>query len=550
MTHLLVALFGYVALMLWGLHMVQRGVERSWGMEARRAFASVGGGTLRSLAIGAGATAILQSSTATILVLASWTTRRFIPLSVAIAAALGANVGTTLVAFSFGFLSIEIALALIVGGFVFFRCSQNGRLRDLGRVLIGLGIALFALHELSGVLQPLSQSPGFTLILRMATQDVVPAAIVAVLFAWLSHSSIAAVLLVASMTGAGFVSLPVAFAMVLGANVGTAINPLVHSRYAGAGAIRLAVSNLVTRLLGCLIVLPLLPLIAGWDAWAASEPSSVLGFHLLFNLAVAILLLPFVPLLARFLTRLLPERLDSADPTQPQFLDDKVVAKPVVALANAQREALRMADVVRTMLERSRGIFDSSDRARVEEIRRMDDTLDSLHEAIQRYLAAVGTQRLPKESLRRAESILSFAVSLEHIGDVVSRLLMKRASKRIKRELSFSTEGLAVIDELHVLLQNHLQLSVAAFMHEDTSAARHLAEQRHRFRRIERDITRQHFEEICSGHTEGVVAAGLFLDTIRDLRWANSRLAAAAEMAVVYRTYVPRDRTLGGSAAP
>src|SRR5262245_10798576 len=240
--------------MLWGLHMVQRGVERSWGMEARRAFTAAGNGTLRSLAIGAGATAILQSSTATILVLASWTARRFIPLAVAIAAALGANVGTTLVAFSFGVLSIEVAPVMVIGGFVTFRCAESGRIRDLGRVFIGLGLALFALHELAGALHPLSQTPGFRLVLRVVTEDAVPAAILAASFAWLSHSSIAAVLLVASMATAGLVSLPVAFAMVLGANVGTALNPLIHGRDAGTGAMRLAVSNLATRLLGCLVV--------------------------------------------------------------------------------------------------------------------------------------------------------------------------------------------------------------------------------------------------------------------------------------------------------
>lgn len=540
MMHLLVAVLGHVALMLWGLHMLQKAIERSWGLEIRRAITAVGSGKLRSLAVGAGATALLQSSTAAILILASWTTQRFIPLGIAIAATLGANVGTTLVAQSLSWLSVEVAPALALAGIVVFRCSESSRPRDVGRILIGLGIVLFALHELSGAFQPLSQATGFTLALRILTHDPIAAATLAAIVAWLSHSSIAAILLIASMSAGGLLSAPVVIAMVLGANIGTALNPLIHSRAGGIDALRLAVANVATRMLGCAAVLPLINVLGDLIA-ASGEDTQRLAFHFhtLFNVGTALLFLPASNVMARLLIRLLPDRSDASNPLQPQFLDSAAVGKPAVALANAQRETLRMADVVRAMLERSRGIFESTDLARIEDIRRMDDTLDALHEEIQRYVGAVGSRVLPGPQMQKAESILSFAIHLEHIGDIVSRLMMKSATKRIKRQLTFSSEGLATIDELQSLLQHHLQLCVAAFLHSDTAAARHLGDQRERFRRIEREIAHQHFEQVCSGNTAGVPAASLLLDTIRDLRWANSRLAAAVELAVIERVYVP-----------
>lgn len=535
MAHLFIALLGHVALMLWGLHMLQKAIERSWGLQIRRAITAVGNGKLRSLAVGAGATALLQSSTAAILILASWTSQRYIPLTIAIVAALGANVGTTLVAQSLSWLSVEVAPALVIAGLAAFRCGEASRTRDAGRILIGLGIVLFALHELSSAFEPLSQAPSFSLVMGALTQDVIAAAVVAAAVAWLSHSSIAVVLLIASMSSAGLLPATTMLAMVLGANIGTAVNPVLHSRAGGIDALRLSIANLATRCLGCLVVLPAIPWLAAWI-------DSVFHFHTLFNIGTAILFLPASHAIAKLLVRFFPDRAGAADPLQPHFLDETAVTSPAVALANAQRETLHMADVLREMLQQSRGIFESTDLDRIEEIRRMDDTLDSLHEAIQRYLGAMGSARLPKRDLQRAESILHFAIHLEHIGDIVSRLLMKSATKRIKRHLTFTPEGLATIDELHALLLHHLQLCVAAFLHSDKEAVHHLTDQRERFRRIERDIAHQHFEQVCSGKTDGVPAASLLIDTIRDLRWANSRLAAAVELAVIERVYVPARR--------
>lgn len=536
MIHSLLTLIGHVCLLLWSLHMLQRSVDRSWGTQIRRLMSRANDRALRGFAIGAAATTVLQSSTTAILALAAWTSQGLIPLSVGIAAALGANVGTTFIAQSFSFLSIEIAPLLALVGFVVFRKGSLATTRDLGRVLIALGIGLFSVHGLSTALDPMTHSQTFHLVMQSFAAEPLAALLASAVFAWLSHSSVAAILLIVSMANVGGLSNQAALAMVLGANLGTALNPLLYSRGGQVDALRLAVGNLLTRGVGCLLAWPVLLYADEWMPLLGGTAHAVFNFHSIFNLAVALLFLPLVPLLARRLTQFLPETVAATDPALPRYLHGSQMDSTTVALTKAEREALRMADIVSDMLERSRGIFACNDRDRIADVRALDDSLDSLHESIQRYLAGVAGQVLSKQERMRVQTILTFAVSLEHIGDVLGQLLMKRAAKRIKRQVSLSNEELAVIEQLYETLREHLQLSIAVFMYTDTKAARRLLQDSERFRQIERDVARQHFDAICAGRGEGVSVAGLYLDAVRDLCWANSRLSATADLAVRYRS--------------
>lgn len=540
MIHALLTLVGHVCLLLWSLQMLQRSVDRSWGAQIRRLMNRGDERALRSFAVGAAATTILQSSTTAILALASWTSQGLIPLGVGIAAALGANVGTTFIAQSFSFLSIEIAPLFALVGFVMFRKGRLASTRDFGRVLIALGIGLFSVHGLSAALSPMSQSTTFQLVMHAMSSEPLAALLASAAFAWLSHSSIAAILLIVSLAQVDELSSQAALAMVLGANLGTALNPLLYSRSAQVDALRLASANILTRLIGCAMVWPALMFADVWiESLGASTQRIVFNFHTIFNVAVALLFLPVVPWMARQLTRLFPERVRADDPALPRYLHAREADSATVALTKAEREALRMADIVVEMLDRSRGIFACNDRDRITDVRALDDTLDSLHESIQRYLAGVGGQPLSQRERLRAQTILTFAVNLEHIGDVLGQLLMKRASKRIKRQVSLSEDELSVIEQLYDSLREHLQLSIVVFMYTDVKAARQLLKDSENFRQIERQVALRHFDAICSGRGEGVSAAGLYLDAVRDLCWANSRLVATADLAVKYRAAAP-----------
>jgi phosphate:Na+ symporter len=336
-------------------------------------------------------------------------------------------------------------------------------------------------------------------------------------------------LVIMSLASAGIITPLASLAMVLGANLGSAVNPLVEGTAGDAVRLRLPVGNLINRLIGCAIALPLLHPITSALAWVDPAPARMAAnFHTAFNFVLAAAFLPALPYIAKALTRLFPEQLKAADPGKPQYLDAAALETPSVALANAAREVLRMADVVETMLRGSQDVLHTGDRKRVEEISRMDDILDKLHEAVERYLIQISHDGLSDEESHRLSDILAFSINLEHIGDIVEKNLMELAAKRIKKRLSFSSEGLAELDQMHERLLDHLQLAVAVFMVGDVQAARRLVQEKEHFRDLERTATERHFARVREGRPESIETSGLHVDIIRDLKRIDSHIAATA----------------------
>jgi phosphate:Na+ symporter len=350
-TVVLVHLLGDIALLLWGIHMVHSGMLRAFGSRLRRLIGHGLRNRAAALSAGLGVTVLFQSSTATGLMATSFAADRLVALVPALALMLGANIGTALVVQVF---SLDLGIIfplLILCGVVAFRTGGRTRTRDLGRVAIGLGLMLLSIHLLSSLLTPDALSAEAHELLRLLAREPLLTLLAAALLTWAAHSSIAIVLLVVSLADAGLVTGPAALAMVLGANLGSALNPLLE----GAGfrgdpaRLRLPLGNLLTRLVGCAIVLPLL--VPAGEALARLDPDPgrlAANFHLAFNLTVAAFFVLPLPWLARLLKRVLPARRASADQGEPRYLDPAALAAPSMALANAVREVLRMADVVET----------------------------------------------------------------------------------------------------------------------------------------------------------------------------------------------------------
>ncbi len=528
-THVLVSLLGAIALLLWGIHMVHSGVLRAFGGNLRH-WLGVGLKTrTHAFMAGIAVTALLQSSTATAMMATSFAAGGVVDLAPALAVMLGANVGTTLIT---QVMSFDIAMVfplLLAAGVAAFRHGRRSRTRDLGRVAIGGGLMLLALHLLVTTIEPVEALPALRSILASVTEEPLMAVAVAALLTWAAHSSVATILLIMSLSAAHLLAPEAALAMVLGANLGSAVNPLLEGGRGGPARLRLPLGNLANRLLGCALLLPLLGPAAHWLAYLDGDPARLaVNFHTAFNLLLAAIFIVPLPWIARRLKTLLPDGPAAADPAQARHLDPADVAMPAVALANATREVLRMADVLETMLRGSREVFHTADRKRIAEIRRMDDTLDGLYAAIHRYLAAIGHDGLDEDEGRRLTELLAFAVNLEHAGDIVEKNLMELAAKRIKRHLVLPGEATAEIDEMHRRLIDHLGLAVTVLMTADAVAARRLIAGKDQFRNLERATSRRLFGHARHGRTEGVETTGLRLDIARDLKRIEAHLAAAA----------------------
>jgi phosphate:Na+ symporter len=523
-------LAGAVALLIWGVHMVQTGITRAFGPQLRRVLSYALGNRFKAFLAGLGVTSILQSSTATGLMVTAFAVGGLVDLVPALAVMLGANVGTTLIVQVLSFDVSRVSLLLILIGVFMFRRSGVTRTRDLGRVGIGLGLMLIALQHLFTMITPYEDIPSLRMLLGAITTDPLIDILLAAGLTWAAHSSIAVILLIMTFAAQAVVPPHAAFALVLGANLGTALNPLLESGVGGdPAAKRLPIGNLINRVVGCLLALALLDWIG--PVLVAIEPDAgraVADFHTGFNIVLALLFFPLLKPFARLLVRLLPARVDTADPAQPVYLDWAARETPSIGLAGAAREALRMVDVFEAMLRGAHDSLNRGDRKRVAETARMDNVLDRLDTAIKEYLTSLDTDALDDADHRRLSEILAFTTNLEHAGDIVEKSLMPLAAKRIKRGLSFSETGRQEIHDMLDRLTSNARAAAAVFMTEDPRAARQLLGEKEVFREIEARTTEEYFGRAGAGRAETIEMSKLLLDIVRDLKRVNAHLAAAA----------------------
>jgi phosphate:Na+ symporter len=523
-------LAGAVALLIWGVHMVQTGITRAFGPQLRRVLSYALGNRFKAFLAGLGVTSILQSSTATGLMVTAFAVGGLVDLVPALAVMLGANVGTTLIVQVLSFDVSRVSLLLILIGVFMFRRSGVTRTRDLGRVGIGLGLMLIALQHLFTMITPYEDIPSLRMLLGAITTDPLIDILLAAGLTWAAHSSIAVILLIMTFAAQAVVPPHAAFALVLGANLGTALNPLLESGVGGdPTAKRLPIGNLINRVVGCLLALALLDWIG--PVLVAIEPDAgraVADFHTGFNIVLALLFFPLLKPFARLLVRLLPARVDTADPAQPVYLDWAARETPSIGLAGAAREALRMVDVFEAMLRGAHDSLNRGDRKRVAETARMDNVLDRLDTAIKEYLTSLDTDALDDADHRRLSEILAFTTNLEHAGDIVEKSLMPLAAKRIKRGLSFSETGRQEIHDMLDRLTSNARAAAAVFMTEDPRAARQLLGEKEVFREIEARTTEEYFGRAGAGRAETIEMSKLLLDIVRDLKRVNAHLAAAA----------------------
>lgn len=531
----LVALAGHIALLLWGTRMVQTGIQRAFGPDLRSFLGHALNNRVKAFFAGMGVTAILQSSTATGLMASGFAAGGLVDLVPALAVMLGANVGTTLIVQVLSFDVSAVSPALILIGVLMFRRVSSPQIHDLGRVVIGLGFMLLALHQLLDLMTQYEGSSALSSVLAAISATPVLSVLLAAVLTWAAHSSVAVVLLIVSLASKGLIQPEQAFALVLGANLGTAVNPVVEG-HSGSDLSRkrLPIGNLITRIIGVAIVLTLLSPLARLSAMIDDDSArAVANFHTAFNLVLAALFLPFLPPYANLLTKMLPRKIDEADPSRPRYLDPAARETPVVALGAAARETLRLVDVLTEMLTGAKAALSSTDRKALSALRAKDNVLDSLNTAVKTYLTSIDPDELGDADKRRLNEILLFSMNMEHAGDVLDQNLLPHLAKRLRRGLNFSREGQVELARLFERLTANLQTAAALFMTQDERAARLLADEKVLFRKAEREGTEAHFQRLREGSIETMETSSLHLDLVRDLKQINSHLVAAAAYPVL-----------------
>ena len=525
----LINLLGAAALLLWGLRMVRTGVLRAFGSQLRAFLGKAMGNRVTALLGGLGATILLQSSSATALITSSFASRKVVGAAAALAIILGADVGTALVAQAYAYKVAWISPLLILAGWFMFNHLTDTRKRDLGRAIVGLGITLLGLQMISAAAEPMRDAPVVPLLLKMMADTPISGVIVGAALTIASTSSLAIILLIVSFATHALIPVEVAYALVLGANLGSGFLALLATGGASPQVRRLPLGNLIFKGLGAALAIPLLPQAHVWlQLSGGAVHEQVVWFHLGFNLLLALLFISFTGVVGRIVERVLPEPRLGANADRPRHLDPSALATPSLAISCAAREALHQADVVETMMRGILPVIRHNDLELAEQLRKMDDTVDELYSAIKFYLTQISREALSERESRRWTDILSFTINMEQIGDVIGRVLQDVEDKKIRKNRSFSEAGLAEISHLHERLLANLRLGMSVFLDGHVRDAKKLLEEKARFRDLEREYAASHIARLQDNTAQSIETSSLHLDLISDLKRINSHICSIA----------------------
>ncbi len=528
MKHLL-NLLAAIALLVWGTHLVRVGVLRVFGANLRSLLARSMGNRFTAALSGIGVTALVQSSTATSLMTASFVGQGLIALPAALAVMRGADIGTALMAVLFSTDLSWLSPLFIFVGVVLYLSRQETTSGRVGRVLIGLGLMLLALERVTQATEPMMASPITHVVLESMGSDVFAEILIGAVLAIVSYSSLAVVLLIAAMADTSVVPLDMALGMVLGANLGNGLTAMLTMAKSSVEVRQVTVGNMVFKLMGVVLMAPF---IDGWILFVQphlpATSHSVVLFHLAYNIIISVGFIGLTQWVAHVMTRLLPPLDPAKNPLRPHHLDPSALATPSLAISCAAREALHQADLVETMLNGLKTVWQTDDQRLAAELRAMDDQVDSLYSAIKYYMTKISRSSLDENEGRRWTEIISFTINMEQIGDLVERVLQDVEDKKIKKGRKFSHAGLQEINEMHDHLVANLRLAMSVFLTSNARDAQKLLEEKTRFRELELAYSATHLNRLADNTIQSIETSSLHIDIISDLKRINSLLCSVA----------------------
>lgn len=527
---ILLHIIGAVCLLLFGLRLVRNGVTRAFGVQLRKVIAVSTSNRLTAFFAGIGVASLIQSSMATTMIIASFAGQGLIGTAAGLAVVLGADVGITLVAQVMTFDMSWLSPVLIIGGYVFYSGqNQTSVMRQVGRIFVGLGLMLLALALIRQTSIPLKESETLPLILAPLNSDPVLAVLVGIILTWISHSSLAIVLLLVSLAHGDVIPVHLCLLLVLGANIGSVIAPLIASFKDTPAAARIPAGNMLMRMAAVLIVLPFVNELYDFQKTYVDDPKRmIVNFHMVFNIFTALLFLPFLQNVVKLVTKFIPDKAEQEDESKPKYLDDRVLDTPTVALTNASRESLRVADLTDRMLQVAWDAFQKNDPVLVEKAKEVDNTVDRLYKAIKAYVVKINQGTLTSEETKRHFQILTFATNLEHIGDIIDKNLLALAEKKIRERTRFSEQGMVELNNLFRLVLDSVRLAQTVFISGDARLARQLVEDKAVIKQAEMQASLNHLSRLQQGIPETIATSDLHMDVIRDLRRINSLMASIA----------------------
>jgi phosphate:Na+ symporter len=530
-TEILISVLGGIALILWGCRMVRTGVLRAYGAVLLQFIGDWTDNRLNAAAAGSVVGTLLQSSTATALLVSPFVAQGAIFTAGALAVMLGADLGSAVAALVF---SSGISAAwplLLFAGYALHATFSNrkSRIPNIGRVLIGLGLLFLGLRTIGSAASDLSSSPVISAVIEATSREPLLALLTGALLTWAAYSSIAIVLFAAALTASAGLPAEQLFPFVLGINAGAALPALSATLGEPPATRRIPVGNLIFRFVGVAAALYLLPFVTPFITGLSENAGmQIILFHLAFNAALIPVFIGLTGPVAAITQRILPDPVGNETAGGPRYLDRSLLQSPSAALGAAARETLNMGGIVEDMLTKTIELLDSHDPGLRKTIEAAEERVDDLNDAIKLYLTELMRDELSEDDSQRAVDIITFTTNLEHIGDIIDKNLIELADKKRRHRLQFSDNGWDDLLAMHGRIMDTLQLSMNVFMAGRPDSARELIARKTELRKMELEDTDKHLERLRSGVFESMVTSSIHLDVIRDFKRINSHLVSVA----------------------
>lgn len=508
---LIIGLLGGLGLFLFGMDLMSEGLKKSAGDKLRTILSSLTKNRLMALVVGTFVTMIIQSSSATSVMLVGFVNSKLMKFKRTIGIILGANIGTTLTAQLIAFNLSEYSLLMIALGFALLYLSKKQGYKFLGQSILGFGILFFGMGIMSDAMYPLRSFVPFINLLQELENPLL-GIVIGMLFTALIQSSGAFIGIIIVLASQGLITLDAAIPLLLGSNIGTAITAFLASIKTSRESKKVALANALINIFGMLLLVLWIPtyakivaeispksLLPAGDQLAMAEiiPRQIANAHSLFNVMLAVLILPFTNTVAKIVDRMLPDIKEAVElGMQTLYLDDNLLNTPALGLNLAKQEALRIASITQDMLGDIILPFLTKQSHVLDDLDSKEKLIDFLTEEVNRYLTKISRQSIDSKSTNEAFQIMYTIKELEEIADIVGNLMVPKARSWIAGDIDFSDQGKKELLEYHIISQKQLARAVNVFKEINLEKARIMKAKYRKYRSVASELEKQHYERL------------------------------------------------------
>lgn len=521
---IVISFLGGIAILLYGIRLAGEGLQKAAGGRLRSILTSLTRNRYTGIGVGAVITAILQSSSATTVMLVGFVSSGLMRLNQTIGVILGADIGTTATVQLLAFRIYDVAILFVAIGIGIMFLAKRAVIRDIGQGILGFALIFFSIKIMADSITPLKDSEYLRIILLSIGESPLSGILISALITALVQSSAAVIGMALALSLQNLMTLNVAIPIILGANIGTCAAAIITSIGANVEARQVAAAHILFKVLGVSLLYPFIGIFKDLIEYTASDiPRQIANAHTLFNVVIAIMFLPFADPFANLIRKIIPER-EGEERFAPKYLDPHVLSTPSLALGQATREALRMSDIVQWMLKESINVFKTNDRDLLYKIEQRDDEIDLLDREIKLYLTRIAQSTLTPSESKKEFELIAFTGNMENIGDIIDKNLMELAKKKITTGVSFSEEGLKEILEFHHRVLENFDISVSAFASRNKDLAQKILRHKVRLGELERDLRQAHINRLHRGLRESIDTSAIHLDLLSNLKRINSHI--------------------------